>query len=214
MVPATETSAKNAPVTSLGSDDETLPAFAYQPLSLGSSIRILEVQPSIDPAAPLIAKLVDANIESNFSRYADFDYEPDFEYEAVSYCWGEPLFTEPLMLSTSASPDKQAVKYITTSLRDALVRFQYHGRVRRLWVDAVCIGQGNYAEEAVQIGCMTKIYEQASGVLIWLGHSEEGAACFRWLEMLLRGPGPLPQVREALQHLQRLPWFHRLWVVQ
>ncbi|KAK8115776.1 hypothetical protein PG984_012278 [Apiospora sp. TS-2023a] len=99
-----------APVTNSGGDNETLPTFAYQPLSLDSSIRILELQPSIDPAAPLAAKLVDANIESSFCDYADFDYESNFEYEAVSYCWGEPLFTEPLILSTKANPRKLAVK--------------------------------------------------------------------------------------------------------
>ncbi|KAK7991467.1 hypothetical protein PG988_000261 [Apiospora saccharicola] len=214
MVSVTETSANKAPVTSSGSDGETLPAFAYQPLPLESSIRILEVQPAIDPTAPLVAKLVDANIESSFTEYADFDYEANFEYEAVSYCWGEPIFTEPLRLSTNASPDTEAVKYITTNLRDALVRFRQHGLVRRLWVDAVCIDQENNAEKAVQTGIMPKIYEKASGVLVWLGNSEEGADCFRWLEMLSRGPGPLPQVREALQRLQSLPWFHRLWVVQ
>ncbi|KAK7931217.1 HET-domain-containing protein [Apiospora marii] len=202
-----------APVTSSGGDNEALPTFAYRPLPLKSSIRILEVQPSIDPAAPLVAKLVDANIENSFTDYADFDYETNFEYEAVSYCWGEPLFTERLMLSINASPDK-AVKYITANLRDALVRFRQHDLVRRLWVDAVCIDQENDAEKAVQIGYMPKIYTQASGVLIWLGNSREGADCFRWLEMLSRGERPLPQVREALQRLQRLPWFHRLWVVQ
>ncbi|KAK8085391.1 hypothetical protein PG997_006662 [Apiospora hydei] len=172
----TAANAANSLRTVIGSgiDDEKVPVFAYQPLSPGSNIRILELQPSIDPSAPLEAKLVGANIRGQFSKYSEFDYEANFDYEAISHCWGEPLFTEPLILRGGVYSHQGAVKYITANLRDALLRFRDHGRVRRLWVDAICIDQGNDAEKTTQIGYMTDIYQQASGVLIWLGHSAEG----------------------------------------
>jgi hypothetical protein len=40
---------------------------------------------------------------------------------------------------------------------------------RILWVDALCINQSDPLEKAKQIPLMSRIYEQANSVIIWLG---------------------------------------------
>ncbi|KAI0145535.1 heterokaryon incompatibility protein-domain-containing protein [Xylariaceae sp. FL1272] len=46
------------------------------------------------------------------------------------------------------------------------------GKVRvRLWVDAVCIDQGNVAERIMQVGIMGRIYGRAGRVLVYLGEA-------------------------------------------
>ncbi|KAK7943616.1 uncharacterized protein PG986_012729 [Apiospora aurea] len=196
------------PATIAGIDDEIVPVFAYQPLPAGSNIRILELQPSRDPSAPLEAKLVGANISSGFNEYSEFDYEANFNYEAVSYCWGEPLFTEPLILRGGATSQQGAVKYVTTNLRDALLRLRFRDH-----------GRENDAEKTTQIGYMTEIYNHASGVLIWLGHSEDGANCFRlWVVQelvwstnitMFCGKATMPWLRLYRVLIdERLAWFH------
>ncbi|KAK8045442.1 heterokaryon incompatibility protein-domain-containing protein [Apiospora rasikravindrae] len=173
------------PVIGTGIDGKTVPVSAYQPLSPGSNTRILELQSSVDPTAPLVGQLAEANVQVDISYdYSTFDYERNYDYETISYCWGEPIFTEPLTLRNSGESGTGAIKYITANLRDALLRFR------------------SANEKEAQIRHMAAIYESASGVLIWLGHSEDGEDCFRRLEMLTRGGA------------EELPWFSRLWVVQ
>jgi len=38
-----------------------------------------------------------------------------------------------------------------------------------MWIDAICINQSNVAERELQVGLMRDIYQQADGVVIWLG---------------------------------------------
>lgn len=61
----------------------------------------------------------------------DLDEDPD--YEALSYTWGAPGFTEKVII------DGNHYKIITPNLDDALRRFRLPVHVRRLWVDALCI---------------------------------------------------------------------------
>lgn len=46
------------------------------------------------------------------------------------------------------------------------------GRSAFLWVDAICINQGNMAERSHQVQMMWPIYKSAETVLVWLGPRE------------------------------------------
>jgi len=46
---------------------------------------------------------------------------------------------------------------------------EYSGLVRTLWVDAICIDQGNLTERNNQVRRMKNIYEDAEDVIVWLG---------------------------------------------
>ncbi len=49
-----------------------------------------------------------------------------------------------------------------------------------LWIDAVCIDQGNAAEKAAQIPLMGEVYSRAARVVGWLGAAEERWKGFCW----------------------------------
>ncbi|KAL7938012.1 heterokaryon incompatibility domain-containing protein [Trichoderma chlorosporum] len=173
--------------------------YQYRPLSPEASTRIIELQPSYEQEGPLRCNLQEINIES------------DPFYEALSYTWGKPEFTEPLTL------DDEFVIHITPNLRDALLRFRSKLNVRRLWVDAICINQKDDDDKAKQIPLMTEIYKRCSGVLVWLGKDSRGSSSMDSVNAYSRqidhqDDGSI--IQEELECLVRLPWFGRRWIVQ
>ncbi|KAK5627459.1 hypothetical protein RRF57_003174 [Xylaria bambusicola] len=128
-----------------------LQPYRYQPLPSSAQTRIIVLEPSVDAPAPLVCRIEELRIES------------DEGFQALSYTWGEPSFTETLIV------DKVCFLRITPNLRDALRRFRLPSNPRRLWVDAVCINQKDEEEKGKQIPFMDVIYRGASAVLVWLG---------------------------------------------
>jgi hypothetical protein len=53
-------------------------------------------------------------------------------------------------------------------------------QVSHLWIDAICIDQGNNAEKAAQIPLMGEVYSRAGRVLAWLGAEERRLGVFCW----------------------------------
>ncbi|KAK4080354.1 hypothetical protein Trihar35433_1459 [Trichoderma harzianum] len=173
--------------------------YQYTKLSPAASTRILELQPSLEQEGPLRCKLCEINIES------------DPFYEALSYTWGKPEFTQPLIL------DNEFVINITPNLRDALLRFRSKLNVRRLWVDAICINQQDDDDKAKQIPLMTEIYRRCSGVLVWLGIDARGSSSMEAVNAFSRQIDHQDDesiIQEDLESLVRLPWFGRRWIVQ
>ncbi|KAK8075395.1 heterokaryon incompatibility protein [Apiospora hydei] len=139
----------------------------YQPLPDDAQTRILELQPSTGGTAAQLC-----------CRLRNFDVYGDTEYQAVSYAWGEPRFTEPLVV------DDDYYLMTTPNFRDALLRFRLPDRPRRLWVDAVCINQKDEKEKGRQIPFMSMIYSGATRVLVWLGDYPRAADSIWELEQL------------------------------
>lgn len=122
---------------------------------------------------------------------ADLESEPEDEgktwgYDAVSYVWGEPVFTRPLYCD---NPNSHLM--ITERLYNILHHLRAKQRQQqhlRLWIDAICIDQGNPVERSRQVQFMTHIYRQASRTHVFLG-----------------GGGG---------HWLQSEWFTRRWVIQ
>ncbi|KAI0834873.1 heterokaryon incompatibility protein-domain-containing protein [Hypoxylon sp. FL0890] len=164
--------------------------------------RILEILPTHNAKEQLHCKL------------REIDIHVDPYYDALSYTWGLPHFTERLLIEDNG---KWTVLRITTNLRDALLRFRLRLDVRKLWVDALCINQQDDDEKARQIPLMTKIYTRATSVLVWLGKNEDGASCLHKIDKLSRGmndPHDKVIIKELLASLLNLTWFSRRWIVQ
>ncbi|KAI1350325.1 heterokaryon incompatibility protein-domain-containing protein [Xylaria sp. FL0043] len=189
---------------------DTLPLqpYHYRPLPSSAQSRIIALEPSSDVSAPLNCRIEELRVES------------DEGFQALSYTWGAPTFTETLIV------DKAYFLRITPNLRDALCRFRLPSDTRRLWVDAVCINQQDEDEKGKQIPYMDVIYRGASTVLVWLGNYPMQAACLRNIKSYPRlvgrerGPGSRVGRQEhsellmSVSSLVQLPWFSRRWIVQ
>ncbi|GAW23602.1 hypothetical protein ANO14919_131760 [Xylariales sp. No.14919] len=188
----------------------TLPLrpYRYHPLSASAQTRVIVLEPSPSALAPLACSLEELQIES------------DEGFQALSYTWGEPSFTETLVV------DRLYFLRITPNLRDALCRFRLPSSPRRLWVDAVCINQQDEDEKGKQIPFMNVIYRGASAVLVWLGNYPRQAACLSSIKAYPRvigkerGPGSRAGRQEhselvmSISSLVQLAWFSRRWIVQ
>jgi hypothetical protein len=94
--------------------------YEYQPLGEGQ-IRVLTLFPANKTEGDLHGELHHVQLS------------PELKFEAVSYVWGEPIFSVTLRISDTS------IINITKNLSDALRRFRKPGVPRTLWVDALCI---------------------------------------------------------------------------
>jgi hypothetical protein len=107
-------------------------------------------------------------------------------YNALSYTWGEPIFSRSLIIdwderNPSVAESEHGLKIaITTNLATALRRIRMDVSDGLLWVDALCINQAGNWERTSQVQRMGKIFGEAQCVIIWteLDHSDRrGARC-------------------------------------
>ncbi|TVY93978.1 Heterokaryon incompatibility protein 6,OR allele [Lachnellula willkommii] len=126
--------------------------YEYSRFSDTNSIRLI----FLDQAAN-----VDDSLRCQL-RTVNLDDDDLPEFEAISYAWGEPIFSQQLLV------DGQRLD-ITLSLFGALQRVRLPTAVRVLWADAACINQQDINERSQQVQLMRKIYRGASRVLVWLG---------------------------------------------
>ncbi|KAK9780814.1 putative Heterokaryon incompatibility domain-containing protein [Seiridium cardinale] len=90
----------------------------------------------------------------------------NLEYEALSYVWGDPTITQPVIVDGNEMQ-------VTTNLEAALRHLRSDQKPRTLWVDAICINQQDDREKSAQVPMMGKIFQQATSVLAWFGHGDE-----------------------------------------
>lgn len=145
------------------------------------------------------------------------DKKPD--YQALSYVWGDPDITKPITLCNQTH-------LVTINLESALRHLRYETADRIIWVDAVCINQGDVSERNEQVNQMGRIYSQAHEVVVWLGNgSDETEAAIDAIEALgtdesLHWVAPRRPYYSgksyivALLNLLNCPWWHRIWTVQ
>jgi len=94
-----------------------------------------------------------------------------------------------------------------------------------VWIDAICINQGDTNDKSMQIPRMAHIYNGAKRVFVWLGEaftdSDSGMRFVRELQNLeglggfLTSQDSVTQQKwKAFLELTRQAWFHRRWIVQ
>ncbi len=125
--------------------------YHYKPLENDyQCIRLLRLMPGPHLAAGIECELFHTKIKN---------CPP---YEALSYTWGDASQTTIIGLSGCPFP-------ATVNLDVALRYLRSTSEPRVLWVDAVCINQGDLEEQAAQVKMMWEIYKNASRVVVWLG---------------------------------------------
>jgi hypothetical protein len=126
----------------------------YQPLdATAGEFRLLTIQPADNE---------DDQIESRLDHESFGSLPP---YGALSYCWGDPQDTRPILINGHRFN-------ATANLYAALVRMRSEG-IGRLWIDAICINQADLDEKAKQISMMGSIYQKAQHVHAWTGPDDE-----------------------------------------
>ncbi|KAK1752769.1 heterokaryon incompatibility protein-domain-containing protein [Echria macrotheca] len=113
------------------------------------------------------------------------------EFDALSYVWGDPTATKTISVD---GEDFEA----TSNLEAALRALRSRHKLRTLWVDAICINQRDVAEKNSQVPLMSRIYQNATRVVPWLGPSN-------------------PSVDIAISYIEafiekRLTWRSSIWL--
>ncbi|ETS73567.1 hypothetical protein PFICI_14513 [Pestalotiopsis fici W106-1] len=228
--------------------------YQHTPLEYEDSIRVLRLFPSCDPEDPIrvellpcrlariepessvdsdsdsdaLGKKIEVKFESMHYAHTRFKRQTEIEYEALSYTWGDGLDTVPIYLGEHATASLQ----VTRNCFNALKALRQDDEPRHLWIDAICINQGDDEERSVQVRGMAKIYGSASRTVIYLGeHTSSSRILFQWAfkEVALRAERygadddgikhiflqkPEEEVFKAVRELIQRPWFHRIWVLQ
>ncbi|EME89157.1 uncharacterized protein MYCFIDRAFT_86238 [Pseudocercospora fijiensis CIRAD86] len=166
--------------------------------------------------------------------------EPAFE--ALSYAWGDKSRrqTAEVFHATPTGLTRYRLE-ITANLDTALRHLRHYSESRTLWVDGICIDQGNIEERSRQVLRMRHIYALAWRVISWLGLSTENSNLALgtlqylgqqvessedgWIYRSTEAQEPhwwdrskaLPYSQlqwTAIEDLFSRSWFRRLWVLQ
>lgn len=176
----------------------------YRPL-LQDSIRLLCLLPHEDENAPIRCRLFEYTLRESEKRTQPYD--------ALSYVWGNT--GKPRFISIG-----EYDLLVTENLYVALSRLRYRSIERIIWVDAVCINQGDEAEKEKQIPFMANIYGQARCVVVWLGEAADNSDQ-ALEEIRIAGDkrvtnSEVKQIDETTQSailaLFQRSWFRRIWV--
>jgi hypothetical protein len=130
------------------------PTHVYQQLPLAKgTIRVIDLDCTTDADARLTGTL-------RIVRLKDC---PSFT--ALSYVWGTG--------GTASICCNGASFAITPNCQEALLSLRSIYGAICIWVDAICINQGDNAEKDMQIPIMGEIYTWANVVYVWLGPEDD-----------------------------------------
>lgn len=134
-------------------------------------IRLLELLPARRKSSPIRCRLNTVRLSNAC------------DYEALSYCWGDPSPSTHIHLSSAPDSDSQLFS-VGPNLHSALRHLRDAKVSRILWIDAICIDQNNEREKPTQVKSMGEIYGRATQVVIWLG--EEADKSHKAFKMIAR----------------------------
>lgn len=200
---------------------ETPNAQLYQPLSSPDSIRVLTVFECDNE---------DDDIECHLAEISLSEVNgEDQGYTALSYASGDLKFTHEIWLGDQ--------RFLIGANLDAAIRhLRRRDRNIRLWIDAVCINQGDVIEKSHQVQQIRNIFSAASETIIWLGAGGGNTSVAAWnflerhsswaLNDRQERDHTLPakleedllsfrgEFRDVEIDVLSRPWFKRLWVFQ
>lgn len=107
------------------------------------------------------------------------DLDEDCQYEALPYEWGIPTDNSYFVVVGGRNVQiRENLWHALWHLRD-----DKEGKVKVLWVDALCIDQKDNEERNHQVKRMARIYTRASLVIAWIGLPGEAAPQIKLLQI-------------------------------
>ena len=192
----------------------------YRPLQTDNMIRLVVLEPASDFDATIHCSLMAVSLDD------------ELLYEAMSYVWGDPSCTCPILLDGN-------IFQVTLNLERALRHLRYSRREALvLWIDSICIDQRNIEERNSQVMLMGSIYRRARGVLAWLGEGTTNSSVAIGFLKRLNDEFTLLEQGDHLSSLEKVqrwrmicelepssswhslrelfirPWWRRLWILQ
>ncbi|KAK3290787.1 heterokaryon incompatibility protein-domain-containing protein [Chaetomium fimeti] len=176
--------------------------FAYTPLDQPTEqIRLLTIHPGL-PESPLHCTITVVSLKR----------KPP--YVAISYTWGPPTPTATITIDQKPMTVRQGC-------HDALRTMRSHHSNVPVWIDAICINQGDMHEKSSQVGMMGTIYHGAKSVAACL-ECGDSLATMRNLYPLIPRTVDASQAQDevferwqaAVHAILANPYFTRMWIVQ
>ena len=129
-------------------------SYSYTPIDAARrAFRLITVLP---PQKTLIGVTLRVKI-------SECDLTAPAHYDALSYVWGQGRATRKIIVETDTGPRSL---HITPALEQALSAIQ---GTAPLFVDQICINQGDDAEKAHQVQLMQHVYSSCRRTIVWLG---------------------------------------------
>ncbi|MCJ1247370.1 hypothetical protein MMC30_004584 [Trapelia coarctata] len=140
-------------------------SYEYGPLPAPQYIRLLRISCTSSQIIQASVKII--NLDDS-AQYKCLSYTWDGgKFDNVGEKWSTPNITVLL--------DGQPV-LIRQNLHDALDHLRLLDVYGPIWIDAICINQADIAERNSQVAQMSRIYENAQEVIVWLGKEEAYSA--------------------------------------
>lgn len=133
------------------------PPFRYGALNDPTrNIRLLKLLDTNDNPGHLACQLAVFNIDGALPAFA-----------AISYTWGLSQRTESININGRPFQVRRAAWELLVAMKR--FRSDTIPPPAHLWIDSICINQGNLRERSLQVQLMRKLYSTAKVVVVWLG---------------------------------------------
>jgi hypothetical protein len=133
------------------------------------------------------------------------------DFIALSYAWADETGDDSRHKTIFLGPFWDIFN-VTANCFAALRRMRQTERDVKVWVDAICIDQGNHVERNHQVGLMARIYSLAREVFVYIGEgNQELEATARSLQWKEDAKAIDPRL---VRELFRCRYFSRIWVIQ
>ena len=143
------------------SPDKKSHSYEYNSLEEdGCEIRLLRLRPGL----PGEGIHIDLHV---FQLFHHTIPQKVLKYDALSYCWGSADDRTQILVG-----DSRETLDVTHNLAEALSHLRepdYPDEPRYLWVDAICVNQGDLQERCSQVKRMADIFQAAYRKIVWLG---------------------------------------------
>ncbi|EHK50826.1 hypothetical protein TRIATDRAFT_210557 [Trichoderma atroviride IMI 206040] len=181
--------------------------FSHVPLSTnGHHIRLVKIKAVQDHGANEL--MLDLAVHQ---------FTDNIAYNAVSYEWGNAEAAAQIQINNQAVSIRQNLYDFLEILSQSAYQDEW------LFIDAICIDQGNILERNAQVQRMGDIYRQARVVLVWLGPATpESDVIFDMCEThvvsaehdALATISWEGEIGDALDTIYQRSYWTRLWIIQ